>query len=218
MNMRKIEACIFDLDGVIVDTAKYHYLAWKKLARELGFEFTEAQNEKLKGVSRMDSLDILLKFGNVNLNHEEKLGLAEKKNNWYVEFISNIKSDDILPGAKEFLEIVRNKKIKTALGSVSKNAMVILSKLGLNAYFDAIIDGNKVVHAKPNPEVFLLGAKELNVLPENCVVFEDAEAGIQAAINAGMYSIGIGNSEILHQANFVINSLEEMKIEKLDLL
>ncbi len=216
--MSKIEACIFDLDGVIVDTAKYHYLAWKKLASELCFEFTEEQNEKLKGVSRMDSLDILLKFGNVNISYEEKLILAEKKNNWYVKFISNIKSDDILPGAREFLQIVTNKNIKMALGSVSKNAMTILNKLGLTEYFDAIIDGNKVTHAKPNPEVFLLGAKELNVLPKNCVVFEDAEAGIEAAINAGMYSIGIGNSEILNRANFVINSLDEMKIERLDLL
>ena len=216
--MAKIEACIFDLDGVIVDTAKYHYWAWKKLASELHFEFTEKQNEKLKGVSRMDSLEILLKFGNLNLSNEEKIRLAEKKNNWYVEFISNIKSDDILPGAKEFLQIVKNKEIKTALGSVSKNAMTILNKLGLTEYFDSIIDGSKVAHAKPNPEVFLLGAKELNVFPKNCVVFEDAEAGIQAAINAGMYSIGIGNSEILSGANFVINSLEKMKIDKLDLL
>jgi len=216
--MAKIEACIFDLDGVIVDTAKYHYWAWKKLASELHFEFTEKQNEKLKGVSRMDSLEILLKFGNLNLSNEEKIRLAEKKNNWYVEFISNIKSDDILPGAKEFLQIVKNKEIKTALGSVSKNAMTILNKLGLTEYFDSIIDGNKVAHAKPNPEVFLLGAKELNVLPKNCVVFEDAEAGIKAAKNARMYSIGIGNSEILSGANFVINSLEKMKIDKLDLL
>jgi len=216
--MAKIEACIFDLDGVIVDTAKYHYWAWKKLASELHFEFTEKQNEKLKGVSRMDSLEILLKFGNLNLSNEEKIRLAEKKNNWYVEFISNIKSDDILPGAKEFLQIVKNKEIKTALGSVSKNAMTILNKLGLTEYFDSIIDGNKVAHAKPNPEVFLLGAKELNVLPKNCVVFEDAEAGIEAAKNARMYSIGIGNSEILSGANFVINSLEKMKIDKLDLL
>lgn len=216
--MSKIEACIFDLDGVIVDTAKYHYLAWKKLASELHFEFTEEQNEKLKGVSRMDSLDILLKIGKINISNEEKIILAQKKNNWYVEFISNIKGDDILPGAKEFLEIVRSKNIKTALGSVSKNAMTILNKLGLTQYFESIIDGNKVSHAKPDPEVFLLGAKELNVLPEKCVVFEDAKAGIEAAINAGMYSIGIGNSEILSRSNFVIKSLDEMKIEKLDLL
>lgn len=216
--MVKIEACIFDLDGVIVDTAKYHYWAWKKLASELHFEFTEEQNEKLKGISRMDSLDILLKYGNINIDHEGKLRLAEKKNDWYIEFISNMKSNDILPGAKEFLEIITDKKIKTALGSVSKNAMTIVNKLGLSEYFNVIIDGNKVSHAKPNPEVFLLGAKALGVLPKNCVVFEDAEAGIQAAINAGMYSIGIGNSEILSRANFVIDSLKEMKIDMFDLL
>lgn len=216
--MSKIEACIFDLDGVIVDTAKYHYLAWRKLAEELGFQFTEEQNERLKGVSRMESLDILLKLGQVKVSSEEKFRLAERKNSYYFEYISNMKSNEILPGAEEFLKIVRNKGIKTALGSVSKNACTILDKLSLNDYFDVIIDGNKVTHAKPNPEVFLLGAKGLNVDPKNCVVFEDAKVGIEAAINAGMYSIGIGNSKILSSANFVINSLEEMKLERFNLL
>lgn len=216
--MSKIKACIFDLDGVIVDTAKYHYLAWKRLAQELGFEFTEEQNERLKGVSRMKSLEILLEIGNKNFTEEEKLKLAEKKNNWYIEYISKMKEDEILPGAKEFLEIVRDSGIKTALGSVSKNSMTILNNLKLIKYFDAVIDGNKVSKAKPDPEVFLLGAREVNIEPKNCVVFEDAQAGIEAAINAGMYSIGIGDAKILNKANFVIKSLKQMTIEKLNLL
>lgn len=216
--MSKIKACIFDLDGVIVDTAKYHYLAWKRLAQELGFKFTEEQNERLKGVSRMKSLEILLEIGNKNFTEEEKLKLAEKKNNWYIEYISKMKENEILPGAKEFLEIVRGSEIKTALGSVSKNSMTILNNLKLIKYFDAVIDGNKVSKAKPDPEVFLLGAREVNIEPKNCVVFEDAQAGIEAAINAGMYSIGIGDAKILNKANFVIKSLKQMTIEKLNLL
>ncbi|AGK98694.1 beta-phosphoglucomutase [Clostridium pasteurianum] len=216
--MSKIKACIFDLDGVIVDTAKYHYLAWRRLADKLGFEFTEEQNERLKGVSRMKSLEILLEIGNKNFTEEEKLKLAEKKNNWYIEYISKMKEDEILPGAKEFLEIVRASGIKTALGSVSKNSMTILNNLKLIKYFDAVIDGNKVSKAKPDPEVFLLGAREVNIEPKNCVVFEDARAGIEAAINAGMYSIGIGDAKILNKANFVIKSLKQMTIEKLNLL
>lgn len=216
--MGKIKACIFDLDGVIVDTAKYHYLAWKRLAEELGFEFTEEQNERLKGVSRMKSLEILLEIGNKNFTEEEKLKLADKKNNWYKEYISTMKEDEILPGTKEFLEMVRAGGIKTALGSVSKNSMTILNNLKLIKYFDSVIDGNKVSRAKPDPEVFLLGASEINIDPKNCVVFEDAQAGIEAAINAGMYSIGIGDHHILNRANFVISSLKEMTLEKLNLL
>lgn len=216
--MGKIKGCIFDLDGVIVDTAKYHYLAWKRLANELGFEFTEEQNERLKGVSRMKSLDILLQIGKLDFSNEEKIKLAEKKNNWYVEYISNMKSEEILPGAEEFLQAVRSIGIKTALGSVSKNSMTILNRLNLAQYFDAIIDGNKVTHAKPNPEVFLLGAREIGVPEKNCVVFEDAVAGIEAAINAGMYSIGIGNKNILSRANIVIASLKDMKVEMLEML
>ncbi|MFL0252780.1 beta-phosphoglucomutase [Clostridium neuense] len=216
--MSKIKGCIFDLDGVIVDTAKYHYLAWKRLANELGFEFTEEQNERLKGVSRMKSLDILLEIGKLNFSDEEKLQLAEKKNNWYIEYISNMNSNEILPGAKEFLQIVRNNGIKTSLGSVSKNSMTILNNLDLAKYFDAIIDGNKVTHAKPNPEVFVLGAREIGVPEQSCVVFEDAVSGIEAAINAGMYSIGIGSKKVLNKANIVIDSLADMKIEMLELL
>ncbi|WP_040951952.1 beta-phosphoglucomutase [Gorillibacterium massiliense] len=212
---QKIRACLFDLDGVLVDTARYHYLAWSRLAQELGFTFTEKDNERLKGVSRDASLEILLEIGGLTLPQEEKLRLAERKNTWYVESILKMNSQEILPGALEFLTECRLAGIKTALGSASKNAMTILNGTGLAPYFDAIIDGTKTSRAKPDPEVFLLAAENLNVLPEDCVVFEDAEAGIEAAVRAGMASVGIGSPDILKQANRVIPSLAEMSISRL---
>lgn len=214
--MSDIKGCIFDLDGVIVDTAKYHYLAWKKLAQELNFEFTESDNERLKGVSRMDSLNILLQIGGLSFDDETKVKLAEKKNTWYKEYISHMTPDEILPGVKEFIRAVKNCGMKTAIGSVSKNTMSILKSINMIGYFDSIIDGNKISHAKPDPEVFLKAAQELNIEPGNCVVFEDAKAGIEAAINAGMYSIGIGKKEILGRADIVISSFNEMTTEKLN--
>ena len=199
--MEKIKGCIFDLDGVIVDTAKYHYLAWKKIADELGFEFTKEDNEKLKGVSRMDSLDILLQIGNLNFDEKTKINLAEKKNKIYVNYISKIDKSEILEGVEDFIKELKGNNIKIALGSVSKNAVPIIKNIGMLNYFDSVIDGNKITKAKPDPEVFLLGAKELNLKPENCVVFEDAAKGIQAAKNAGMYAVGVGDPLILKQAD-----------------
>jgi beta-phosphoglucomutase len=210
-----IKACLFDLDGVIVDTAKYHYLAWRRLANELGFEFNEDDNERLKGVSRMKSLEILLEIGGVSFDEAAKEQMAEKKNVWYVEYITKMDSSEILPGVLDFLKELKAKGIKISLGSVSKNAMTILTNVGLVKYFDAVIDGTKITHAKPNPEVFLKGAAELDVDPKECVVFEDAQAGIEAAINAGMYSIGVGSPEILGRANFVISGFEGMTVDKL---
>lgn len=214
--MTKIKACLFDLDGVIVDTAKYHYLAWKRLADELGFNFTEEDNERLKGISRMDSLEILLEIGKLTFEDKVKVELAEKKNNWYCEYIEKMTPDEILPGTKEFLELLRENKIKIALGSASKNSMTILTNVGLVNHFDDIVDGNSISKAKPNPEVFLLGAEKLDVKPEECVVFEDAKAGIEAAINAGMYSVGIGDPKVLDKANIVVSSLKEVTLEKLN--
>ncbi|MBU3092121.1 beta-phosphoglucomutase [Clostridium sp. CM028] len=214
--MTKIKACLFDLDGVIVDTAKYHYLAWRRLAKELGFDFTKEQNESLKGISRMESLKILLNIGGLTLTEAEKMTLAEKKNNWYREYILKMTPDEILPGTVEFLEELKNNGIKIALGSASKNAMTILNNIKLVNHFDAIIDGTKTSNAKPDPEVFLLGAKELGVSPSECVVFEDAKAGIESAINAGMYSVGIGDPLVLNKANIVVSSLKEMTFEKLN--
>lgn len=205
--LENIKGAIFDLDGVIVDTTKYHYIAWKKLASELGFEFTKSDNERLKGVSRIRSLEILLEIGKIIVSENEKLNLAEKKNQWYVEYISKIDGSELLPGAKEYITQLKNDGIKIALGSASKNAPLILHNLGIESLFDCIIDGNKVSKAKPDPEVFILGAKGIGLRNEDCVVFEDAEAGIRAAKLAGMKCIGIGDKHILKEADEVIKGL-----------
>lgn len=213
-----IKACLFDLDGVIVDTAKYHYIAWRELAEELGFEFTEHDNERLKGVSRMASLEILLEIGNITLSDDKKLEMATRKNDRYVSYITNMQPDEILPGAKEFLEACRRAGIKTALGSASKNALTILDRLGLTPLFDAIIDGNLVSKAKPDPEVFLKGAEAVHVKPTECVVFEDAEAGVDAALAAGMKCVGIGSPANLGHATIVVDGLHCMTVEMLQTL
>lgn len=214
-NMHKIKAFIFDLDGVIVDTAKYHFLAWKYIAEKLGFEFTENDNERLKGVSRMRSLDILLEVGNLTLEQSKKGKLAEEKNNLYLEHIYKLKKDEILPGVLEFLIQAKKLGIKVALGSASKNAPLILDQLGLTSMFDALIDGNSVSKAKPDPEVFLKGAETLKVTPESCVVFEDAEAGIEAAIAGNMLCVGVGSELNLGKANVVISGFQNLSPQNL---
>jgi len=216
--MKTIKACIFDLDGVIVDTAVYHYQAWKRLANELGFDFTEHQNEQLKGVSRMRSLDLILGWGNVVKTDEEKLKLATRKNEWYTEMITRMTPAEILPGAREFVQKCKDAGYKTAIGSASKNSLTILSKLGLVPLFDAIVDGNKVSIPKPDPEVFLNAAKEVGVEPPACVVFEDAVAGIEAALNGGMKAVGIGSPETLTRAQRVVSGLDKMTLEALETL
>lgn len=213
--MSIVKACIFDLDGVIVDTAVYHYKAWKRLANELGFDFSEEANEKLKGVSRVRSLELILQWGGVTKTRAEQDELATKKNAWYVEMISHMTPAEILPGAKEFVESCRQAGLKIALGSASKNSGMILEKVGITHLFDVVIDGNKVSKAKPDPEVFLKGAEALHVSPAECVVFEDAIAGIEAAINGGMRSVGIGSPNVLGKANLVVGGLNEMSLEKL---
>ena len=214
--MTKIKACLFDLDGVIVDTAIYHYQAWKRLANTLGFDFTEHQNEQLKGVSRMRSLELVLGWGGVTKTAQVQLQLATQKNNWYVEMISKMTPAEILPGAKQFLEDCRAAGLKIALGSASKNSPLILERTGLTNYFDAIIDGNTVSKAKPDPEVFLKGAEALGVQPDECVVFEDAVAGIEAAIAGGMKSVGIGEPALLGAANIVVSGLDKMTVGMLE--
>lgn len=208
--LQNMKGAIFDLDGVIVDTAKYHFLAWAELARELGFEFTEEDNERLKGVSRMRSLDILLEVGGLDFPEEEKLAMADKKNRLYVEFISKLDDSELLPGVKQYLTGLREQGIGIALGSASKNALFILDKLNITELFDAVVDGNKVANAKPDPEVFLTASKELKLQPEDCVVFEDAEAGVEAGKAAGMKVVGIGKPEILKQADLVVAGLHEL--------
>lgn len=204
------KGAIFDLDGVIVDTAKYHFLAWKRLAQELGFDFTQAHNERLKGVSRMRSLEILLEIGGLTVDEETKLKLAEKKNNWYVDYIKVMDETEILPGARDYILQLKQKGIGIALGSASKNAALILNNLKIMDLFDGIIDGNKVSKAKPDPEVFLLAAQELGQAPADCIVFEDAEAGVEAAKRAGMKVVGIGNKDILHAADMVVDGLHTL--------
>ncbi|MBN1767470.1 MAG: beta-phosphoglucomutase [Prolixibacteraceae bacterium] len=214
----KIKACLFDLDGVIVDTAKYHFIAWKELAADLGFEFTEEHNERLKGVSRMASLDILLEIGGKYVRQDEKERMANSKNERYVSLIKKMTPDEILPGVIRFLNELKNAGIKTAIGSASKNAPLILERLKLDSYFDAIIDGNKVSHAKPDPEVFLKGAEALGVHPSECVVFEDAAAGVEAALNGNMKCIGIGEKEVLAKADKVIPGFENFSLENLRMI
>ncbi|MEN8124295.1 MAG: beta-phosphoglucomutase [Bacteroidota bacterium] len=204
---------IFDLDGVIVDTAKYHYLAWKNLANELGFDFTEEQNEQLKGVSRVRSLEILLSIGKVDLSENKKQLLLNEKNKEYLEYVNQMTADEILPGINQLLNFLDKKNIKYALGSASKNAPLILKKVGLYERFSAIVDGNDVSKAKPDPEVFLIAAKRLKKEPVDCIVIEDALAGVQAANIAKMTSVGIGEKKILKEADFVLNGTNELTID-----
>ncbi|MBZ4646651.1 MAG: pgmB [Clostridia bacterium] len=210
--MRKLKAAIFDLDGVIVDTAKYHFLAWKRLSEELGINFTIEDNERLKGVSRMRSLEIILEIGGIDLSEDVKAQLAEKKNEWYKEYINQMNESEILRGAREFILKLRERGIKTALGSASKNAKTILEKVGLSELFDVIVDGNVVSKAKPDPEVFIKAAEQLGIAPESCAVFEDAQAGIQAAKAAGMAAVGIGTKEVLKDADYIIAGLYEADV------
>lgn len=207
--MNKI-GVIFDLDGVIVDTAKYHYLAWKSVANKLGFEFTEEHNELLKGVSRVRSLEILLDIGEVQISEEKKEEYLNSKNEEYLGFIAKMKASEILPGASELLDALDEAKIQYVLGSASKNAPLILKQLGLYNRFTGIVDGNSVSKAKPDPEVFLIGAKKLNLSPQQCVVFEDAIAGIEAANKAHMISVGIGDENTLYEADYNFKDLTEI--------
>lgn len=210
---KKFRAALFDLDGVLVDTAKYHYLAWKNLAHKLGFDFTEKDNERLKGVSRVRSLEILLEIGGLAFDDATKAQLAAQKNEEYVSSIRNIDETELLPGAKECLLALRTRKVKLALGSASKNSMLILQNLKIIDLFDVVIDGNKALRAKPDPQVFLLGAHELGVDSVDCVVFEDAEAGIQAAKAAGMHVVGVGQPDVLSAADIVVPGLYAFHVD-----
>lgn len=210
------KAFIFDLDGVIVDTAKYHFLAWKKLAATIGVDFTEHQNEQLKGVSRVKSLEKILAWGNKSISDAEFTRLMGLKNDDYLTYIDKMDEQEILPDVTKTLDFLRDKNQHIALGSASKNARMILEKVNILDKFDVIVDGNDVTKGKPDPEVFLKSAQHLNVPPEHCIVFEDALAGIQAANNAGMISIGIGEKDILHEADYVFTDFTEISIDFLN--
>jgi beta-phosphoglucomutase len=196
------KAFIFDLDGVIVDTAKYHYLAWKKIANELGIEFTHEHNELLKGVSRIRSLDIILGLGQVEASQEQKDQWLIQKNEEYLSYLVDMDQGEILAGVMPVLEFLKANQQPIALGSASKNARPILEKTGILSYFDVIVDGNDVSNAKPDPEVFLQAAKKLGIINKNSIVFEDSVAGIQAANIVNMTSIGIGEATILNEAKY----------------
>lgn len=213
-----IKGFIFDLDGVIVDTAKYHYLAWKRLANNLGIDFTEEENENLKGVSRVQSLEYILKLGKLEVKEEEKLKLAAAKNEWYVEYISRLHKDEILPGVENLLQSLKQNNIKIALGSASKNSIPILKGIDLLSSFDFISDGNSTDKSKPDPEVFIIAANGVNLEPKDCLVIEDSIKGIEAAINGGFLSLGIGEEKHLGNANHVLPDLKNTSFESINKL
>ena len=215
MNKKKHLCALFDLDGVIVDTAKYHFLAWKKIAKNIGYDLTHKDNEQLKGISRQDSLNIILDLANVTINLEVFNHYLIQKNNDYLILIQSISPNDILPGILEALTFLKERGIKIGLGSASKNAKIILQKLQLMDYFEVIIDGNIVIKGKPDPEVFLKGSTALNVPNDRCVVFEDAFAGIIAAKKAGMTAIALGDKKFFSNADFCFSNFTQLNIKVL---
>lgn len=212
----KIKGFIFDLDGVIVDTAKYHFLAWRNLANTLGIDFTEKENEQLKGVSRVRSLEKILAWGNKTISEDEFKRLMAEKNDDYLDYINKMDASELLPKVEKTLQYLKDANQGVALGSASKNARHIIDKVNVTSFFDAIVDGNDVTKAKPDPEVFLIGAGLLNIKPEDCIVFEDSVAGVQAANIANMISIGIGSKDILHEADYVFKDFTEMSLAFLE--
>lgn len=212
----KHTALIFDLDGVLVDTAKYHYLAWKQLADELGIPFSEKENERFKGVSRARCMEILLELGGRTMTEEEKTACTDKKNSIYVNYIRNMDEREILPGVKAFLEDARENGYRIGLGSASKNTSLILERLKLAPYFDAVIDGTQVTQAKPDPQVFLRDAEALGVHPSDCIVFEDAGAGIQAAHAGGMTAVGIGSRAALPEADLILAEFTDISVTEVE--
>lgn len=211
----QVKACIFDLDGVIVDTARYHFEAWKRLATELGIPITEADNERLKGVSRMESLNIILSIGGIKKDQDEMQKLADQKNSWFVEYINDMKSSEIFPGVLELLADLKRNNMRIALASSSKNAQTVIGKLGIKSWFEVVVDGTMITHTKPDPEIFLMAADRLGIKPKDCVVIEDAEAGVAAAKRAGMKCIGIGNAAQLGNADKVVERIDQLNLDML---
>jgi beta-phosphoglucomutase len=209
-------ALILDLDGVICDTAHFHFLAWERLAAEYGYQLTQDDNEKLKGVSRADSLKFILKLANKTLTHPEFDADLVRKNEWYLELVKDMGPDDVLPGVPDFFAQVDDLKLPLALGSASKNATMVLTRVGLVEAFDAIVDAGQVKQGKPHPETFLTAADMIGFPPSQCLVFEDSAAGVQAAIAAGMRAVGIGKREDLPGAVTHINNLGEFDFDFLD--
>lgn len=213
-----VKACIFDLDGVLVDTAHYHFLAWKRLAKEFDYELTEEINEQLKGVSRMKSLEIVLKHANISLEDQKKTSLADRKNGWFTDYVYKMKPEELYPGVKELFAKLKKDHIRIALASSSKNAQTIIEILGIKNEFEVVVDGNMIIHSKPDPEIFLLAAEKLKLSPADCVVFEDAEAGVEAALAAGMKCVGVGSPAQLNKANQVVKSVRDFDYAQLQKL
>jgi beta-phosphoglucomutase len=211
---KPLQAFIFDLDGVITDTAEYHYLAWKALGEDLGILFTREFNEELKGVSRMDSLEKILALGNRenDFSVKEKEALATKKNEHYVRLIANISPDDILPGIKGLITEIKEKGYRLGLASVSKNAFTVMDSLGLKGEFDVIVDAATIAKGKPNPEIFLTAAKLLKVDPSACIGIEDAAAGVDSIKDAGMFAVGVGSEASLAKADIIYSSTEQLSL------
>jgi len=211
--MTRFKAVVFDLDGVITDTAHYHYLAWKRLAESEGAHFDEAFNEQLKGVDRMGSLELILGKSSGNYTPAQKLALADSKNRHYQELIATMGTDDLLPGALDALAAVRAAGLKIGLASVSKNAMTVLERLGIRDRFDVVVDAALITHSKPHPEIFLTAATQLNMAPADCLGVEDAVAGVASIKSAGMFALGVGDPAVLDQADRVISGLDQFRLE-----
>jgi beta-phosphoglucomutase len=207
-----LKAVIFDLDGVIVSTDEYHYKAWQRMADEEGIYFDRGINEALRGVSRMECMDIILKRADRPYTQEEKVSLAERKNEYYKHMLKEVTPGDILPGVMGLLKELKRHGIKTGIGSSSKNAPIILERIGLQNHFDAEADGNQIKNSKPHPEVFLLAAQKLDSVPEECLVVEDAEAGVEAALAGGMKVVGVGSASNSDKANYKVKDLSAFNL------
>lgn len=205
-----INCFLFDLDGVIVDTAKFHYRAWKEIAEELKIDFDENENEKIKGINRKQSLTMLINKANLKVSRKEFDRLMKKKNQIYLKFVEKMDSSEILPGVNRILKFLKDSDCKIVLASSSKNAKTVLAKTGLFDLFDEIVDGNDEIPPKPEPDVFLLAVKKAYAQPENSIVFEDSLAGIQSARSANILSVGIGNPKTLSKADYCFNNFEEI--------
>ena len=214
--MHKIQAVIFDLDGVIVDTAQFHFIAWKELAAEWNYTLTLEDNEKLKGVSRMESVEKISRWAGIQATQEKLIDVAKRKNDLYLNLCSNLSFENVLAGINELINELKEHHIKVALGSASKNARFVLDRLGLSETFDVIVDGTNVSKSKPNPDVFLTAAQQLGVPPQNCLVIEDAPAGIEAALSAGMQVLGLGDSKELKRAHLVKTTAKNLTIKQLN--
>jgi beta-phosphoglucomutase len=213
--LQAIKGFIFDLDGVIVDTAHYHFLAWKRLAAELGYHLSEDENERLKGVSRVQSLDIVLELAGISLPEEERLHLADKKNNWFREYVERMTPSEIFPGVVDLIHQAKAHGMKVGLASSSKNAGTVIRMLNIEQEFDACVDGTMITHTKPHPEIFLKAADRLGLEPSSCVVVEDAEAGVEAALAAGMKCIGIGSPGLLQKASKIFQRTSDIRLTTL---